>query len=135
MQAAVEMADEQTKKETGRTMLIAAIVISSFLSLYNSVAMNIAIPAFLTIFDCELKTVQWIMISYTLAMGVVSPAAGYISDRISTRNLFAGALVGFALAAAVAGVCHNIYQMIFFRVVQGLLAAVFIPCCMTIIYQ
>lgn len=135
MQAAVEMANEQTKKETGRTMLIAAIVISSFLSLYNSVAMNIAIPAFLTIFDCELKTVQWIMISYTLAMGVVSPAAGYFSDRISSRNLFAGALVGFALAAAVAGVCHNIYQMIFFRVVQGLLAAVFIPCCMTIIYQ
>ena len=98
--AAVE---EQTKKESGRAMLIAAIV-SSFLSLYNSVAMNIAIPTFLITFNCELKTVQWIMISYTLAMGVISPAAGYFADRISSRNLFAGALVGFALAAAIAGV-------------------------------
>lgn len=135
MSSLAQSAEGQMPKEAKQTILIGAIAISSFLSLYNSVAMNIAIPTFLTTFNCDLKTVQWIMISYTLAMGVVSPAAGYFADRISSRNLFTGSLLGFALAAAVAGLCHNIYQMIFFRIIQGLLAAVFIPSCMTIIYQ
>ena len=102
MPSAVQSAEEQMPKETKQAVLIGAIAISSFLSLYNSVAMNIAIPTFLTTFNCDLKTIQWIMISYTLAMGVVSPAAGYFADRISCRNLFTGSLVGFAVAAAAA---------------------------------
>lgn len=126
-------ASQQTGKHS--IFLVLAITIGGFLSLYNSVAMNIAIPQFLTVFQCDLKTIQWIMISYTLAMGVVSPTAGYFADRISCRNLFAGAMVGFAVAALATGLCQNIYQMIFFRVIQGLLAAVIIPCSMTIVYQ
>lgn len=112
-----------------------AIGCGGFLTLYNSVAMNIAIPSFMSVFQCDLKTIQWIMISYTLAMGVLSPTAGYFSDRISCRNLFAGSMVGFAIAATMAGLCQDIYQMIFFRVIQGLLAAFIIPCSMMIVYQ
>lgn len=128
---------ETAEKQRGdnHLLLALAICVGGFLSLYNSVAMNIAIPSFMTVFQTDLKNIQWIMIAYTLAMGVFSPLTGYFADRISSRNLFAFAMVGFAIAALAAGFCQNIYQMIFFRVIQGLLAAVIVPCSMMIIYQ
>ena len=38
--------------------------------LYNSVAMNVAIPTFVREFNADLGLVQWIMISYTLMKSI-----------------------------------------------------------------
>lgn len=79
---------ETAEKQRGdnHLLLALAICVGGFLSLYNSVAMNIAIPSFMTVFQTDLKNIQWIMIAYTLAMGVFSPLTGYFADRISSRN-------------------------------------------------
>ncbi len=118
-----------------KTLLILAIVLGGFLSLYNSVALNIAVPTFVKLFDTDLGMVQWIMISYTLMIGVLSPTAGYFADKFSCRNLFSFSMLGFALVALLSGFCSNIYQMIVIRLIQGALAAFIVPCSMMIIYQ
>ena len=126
---------ESTEEKGNHLMLIAAIVLAGFLSLYNSVAMNVAIPTFVRVFDTDLDMVQWIMISYTLMMGVLSPTAGYFSDKFSCRNLFTASMLGFGLVALISGFCTNIYVMIAIRFLQGALAAFIVPCSMIIIYQ
>ena len=118
-----------------QTMLIAAIALGGFLSLYNSVALNVAIPTFVKVFDTDLGMVQWIMISYTLMMGVLSPTAGYFADKFSCRNLFSFSMLAFAIVAVISGFCDNIYLMIAVRLVHGALAAFIVPCSMMIIYQ
>jgi len=118
-----------------QTLVVAAILLGGFLSLYNSVAMNVAIPTFVKVFHADLGSVQWIMISYTLMMGVLSPTAGYFADKFSCRNLFAFSMLGFAVVAFLSGICESIYQMILIRLIQGALAAFIVPCSMMIIYQ
>ena len=129
--------DQTTNKPQKDTdiLLIAAIVLSGFLSLYNSVAMNIAIPTFMRVFQTDLATIQWIMIGYSLMMGVMSPTAGYFTDKFSCRNLFALSMLGVAITALISGFCTNIYWMVGVRLIQGALAAFIVPCSMTIIYQ
>lgn len=125
-------------RKSGRSqdiLLVMAIVLGGFLSLYNSVAMNVAIPTFVKVFHADLGMVQWIMISYTLMMGVLSPTAGYFADKFSCRSLFCFSMLGFAVIALLSGFCGNIYQMIAIRLVQGSLAAFIVPCSMMIIYQ
>lgn len=130
------MEEELVRQKKGhQQLLIAAIVLGGFLSLYNSVAMNVAIPTFVKVFDTDLGMVQWIMISYTLMMGVLSPTAGYFADKFSCRNLFAFSMLGFAAVALLSGFCTDIYQMIIIRLIQGALAAFIVPCSMMIIYQ
>ena len=128
--------DETRKSGRSQDILLEmAIVLGGFLSLYNSVAMNVAIPTFVKVFHADLGMVQWIMISYTLMMGVLSPTAGYFADKFSCRSLFCFSMLGFALVALLSGFCGNIYQMIAIRLVQGSLAAFIVPCSMMIIYQ
>lgn len=125
----------RTESMQHQTMLIAAIAMGGFLSLYNSVALNVAIPTFVKVFHTDLSMVQWIMISYTLMMGVLSPTAGYFADKFSCRNLFSFSMLGFAAVSLVSGFCNHIYLMIAVRLVQGALAAFIVPCSMMIIYQ
>ena len=131
----MELTNETKNVDIQSPMLIAAIVLSGFLSLYNSVSMNIAIPTFVRVFGVDLGTIQWIMIGYSLMMGVMSPTAGYFTDKFSCRNLFAGSMAIFAVMALISGFCTNIYLMIGVRMIQGALAAFIVPCSMTIIYQ
>lgn len=123
------------ENSAGGIWLILAILFSCFLALYNSVAMNIAIPTFITYFHADVGTVQWIMISYTLMMGVMSPTAGYFSDRFSCRNVYAAAMLGLAIASLISGFCSSIYVLIVVRLVQGALAAFIMPCSMMLVYQ
>lgn len=115
--------------------LAVAIVLSGFLTLYNSVALNLALPAFQAQFDCSLVLVQWIMIGYTLAMGVLSPTAGYFADRYSCKVLYSGAMAAFGVMAVLAGLSQNIGQIIVIRLLQGACAAFMVPCALMVIYQ
>ncbi len=132
---AEEKAVSSEQNQSSQAMLVLAMMLGGFLSLYNSVAMNVAIPTFMRVFDADVGMVQWIMISYTLMMGVLSPTTGYFADKFSCRNLFSFSMLGFAIAALLSGFCTNIYQIIAIRLIQGALAAFIVPCSMIIIYQ
>lgn len=129
------MTQIEERRSDRPALLIVAIVLGGFLSLYNSVAMNVAIPTFVRVFHADLGMVQWIMISYTLMMGVLAPTSGFFADKFSCRNLFGFSMVGIAVTAFISGCCNNIYQMIAIRLVQGMLSAFIVPCSMMIIYQ
>ena len=57
---------DKIRQNGQQVLLVVSIVLGGFLSLYNSVAMNVAIPTFVRVFGTDLGQVQWIMISYTL---------------------------------------------------------------------
>ena len=67
-------------------MLICVIVIACFLALFNSTALNAGLPLFMEIFQASVTEVQWIMIGYTVIMGVASPLAAWFVHRFTLRN-------------------------------------------------
>jgi len=64
---------------------------------------------------------------YLLAMTVFVPTAGWASDRLGARNLFAGAVGVFTLASLLCGVSPTFWALIAARVLQGVAAAFMSP--------
>ena len=54
---------DKIRQNGQQVLLVVSIVLGGFLSLYNLVAMNVAIPTFVRVFGTDLGQVQWIMIS------------------------------------------------------------------------
>lgn len=115
--------------------LIAVIVIACFLALYNTTAMTVALPAFVKQFHASVTLVQWLMIGYTVIMGVASPLASWFVHRFSLRNYFMYSMIGFAILSFFSGASNNIYFMIFIRSIQGLMGAALVPVTMIAIYR
>ena len=71
--------------------------------------------------------ISWVQTAYLVAEIVVIPLSGWLTRLCSTRFLFAGSAIGFALASLACGTASNIGSMIAFRALQGALGASMIP--------
>lgn len=115
--------------------LICVIVISCFLALFNSTAMNAGLPMFMKIFRASVTEVQWIMIGYTVIMGVASPLAAWFVHRFTLRNYFMYSMLTYALLSLVSGLFANVHVVIVVRCVQGIAGAALVPVTMMAIYR
>lgn len=115
--------------------LIFVIVIACFLALFNSTALNAGLPLFMEIFHASVTEVQWIMISYTVIMGVVSPLAAWFVHRFTLRNYFVYSMFAYAILSFASGLFANVYFIIVVRAVQGIAGAALIPVTMIAIYR
>ena len=116
-------------------MLICVIVIACFLALFNSTALNAGLPLFMEIFQASVTEVQWIMIGYTVIMGVVSPLAAWFVHRFSLRNYFVYSMLSYAVLSFASGLIANVYFVIVLRAFQGIAGAALVPVTMIAIYR
>ncbi len=71
--------------------------------------------------------ISWVQTAYLIAEIVVIPLSGWLTRVFSTRWLFTGSALGFALASLLCGAAWNIDSMMVFRALQGMLGASMIP--------
>jgi len=71
--------------------------------------------------------IAWVQTAYLMAEIVMIPLAGFLSQAISTRWLFALSAGLFTLASLACGFAWDINSMIFFRAIQGFVGGAMIP--------
>lgn len=121
--------------KTQETMLIITVMLGCFISVLNMTNINIALPSLMIFFDTDMASVQWIVVSYMLATGLIMPACGYFMDKFSCKNLFIVGVVLLAGASALCAIAPTIELMIVARVLQGLAGGILMPVPGTLVYQ
>lgn len=112
-----------------RWWLVIAAGLAVFMVALDSSIVNVALPSIGRGFHAPATLTEWTILGYLLpAVALVLPAGRWL-DRSGRRPAFALAILGFALASALAGAAPRIEWLIAARVVQGafgaLLAAIF----------
>ena len=75
-----------------------------------------------------ISALQWIVGAYTIAFAAFILSAGALGDRIGARRVFVAGFVLFTAASAACGLAPSIGALIAARAVQGVGAAVLVPC-------
>src|ERR1700753_491185 len=76
---------------------------------------------------------QWVVGAYTLAFAALSLIAGSLGDRIGARRAFVAGFALFTLTSAACGLAPNLGFLIGARAVQGVGAAILVPCSLTLL--
>jgi len=92
-------------------------------SLGTSIA-NVGLPAFAQAFGASFQAVQWIVLSYLLAVTSLVVGAGRLGDLIGRRRLLLAGLGLFTAASALSGLAPTLGLLIAARAAQGAGAAV-----------
>lgn len=116
-------------------MLLLAIIVAAFLSVLNTTNINIALPSLMEYYQTDMATIQWIVVGYMLATGLIMPAVGYFMDRFSGRNLLFLGLLLLAVASVCCALAPNIEIMIAARLLQGLAGGIMMPVPGALVYQ
>ncbi len=107
--------------------IVAIVVLGAFLALLNQTVMSPALPVIMADFSIDASTAQWIMSIYPLVSGIMVPVSAYLIDKFSTRTLFFGATVVFALGTLLCAVAPGFTFLIVGRVLQAAGSGVLMP--------
>lgn len=107
--------------------IVAVVVLGAFLALLNQTVMSPALPVIMADFNIDASTAQWIMSIYPLVSGIMVPVSAYLVDKFSTRVLFFGATLVFALGTLLCAVAPDFLFLIVGRVLQAAGSGVLMP--------
>ena len=118
---------------TRKEWVLAAAVLGSAMSYIDESVVNVALPRIESALDSTLPAMQWILNAYTLCISALLLLGGAAADRFGRRRIFLAGLTIFALASVGCGLAPHISVLIAARAVQGLGAALLIPCSLALI--
>jgi EmrB/QacA subfamily drug resistance transporter len=113
-------------------VLLATILASSIAYIDQSVV-NIALPAIERDLAASVVVIQWLVNAYTLCLSALLLIGGAAADQFGRRRIFVIGVGIFAAASLWCGFSPNIVQLIVARGIQGLGAALLIPCSLALI--
>ena len=100
------------------------------------VAIAVVIPTFMETLDTTIAQValryiaggisaanvdsEWVLTSYLAANATILPISGWVSARLGRRNYFLLSIALFTIASGLCGMATSLWQIILFRMLQGL---------------
>jgi DHA2 family methylenomycin A resistance protein-like MFS transporter len=94
---------------------------------------NVALPHIGSSLGGGVAGLQWVLNAYTLVFAAAILTAGALGDRLGAKRCFIIGFVVFTLASVGCGLAPNLGVLISARAVQGLGAAVLVPCSLALL--
>src|SRR6266403_406261 len=113
--------------------ILAATILGSSMAFIDSTVVNVALPALQASFHATVVDVQWVVESYGLFLAALILVGGSLGDLFGRRRIFIIGVAIFAAASICCGLAINVRLLIVARAVQGLGAALLIPCSLALI--
>lgn len=113
----------QDTKASKKWWATLGIGIGVFIFALDVYIVNLALPSMLESLHTSFATIQWVVLSYLLAIAIFVMSAAKLGDMWSKKRLYIIGLVVFTLSSLFCGLAPNVGVLIAFRALQGLGAA------------
>jgi EmrB/QacA subfamily drug resistance transporter len=113
--------------------VLAATILASVIAYTDESVVNVALPAIARGLASSVAVVQWVVNAYTLCLAALLLLGGAAGDRFGRRTMFMAGIGVFAVASLWCGFAADATQLVAARAVQGVGAALLIPCSLAII--
>ena len=110
-----------------RWIAFAVILSANLLSVLDFLIVNIALPSIKREMDATDGQMQLTVAGYGLAFAVCLITGGRLGDIYGRKRLFMIGMAGFTFASLLCGFAQSPMQLVVFRVIQGLVAALMAP--------
>ncbi len=94
---------------------------------------NVALKSIGTSLGGDISALQWVVNAYTIVFASLILTAGSLGDRFGAKRLYIAGFSLFTVASLMCGIAPNIYALIAARAVQGIGAAILMPCSLTLL--
>lgn len=103
------------------------LYLGGFTGMYSETALNIALPQLSAAFGVELSIVQWLVVGYMLAIGIVLPFSSLLMKWFSARKITLFALGAFFVGSLISGFSSTFAIALVGRIIQGVGTGLVLP--------
>ena len=101
-----------------RWLVVASAVLGMFL-VSMDVSVNVALPTITEHFDTDIRTIQWIIVSFIATRAGLALVAGSVGDQIGLRRIYLLGAVCYTVAVALIAFSPSLGAVFGLRVLQG----------------
>ncbi len=107
------------------TVFCATMCTAMYAFTWNSV--SVALPYMQGTFSATTDQIAWVIIAYVIGASVVTGCVGWLSARFGRKQLFLFSILGFIVTLFGCGMATTLWEEVFWRFAQGVIAAPLIP--------
>lgn len=120
--------------QTGRQrQILLATCLSYVIVILDTSIVNVALEPIATRLNASVAGLQWVVNAYTLTFASLLLTGGALGDRLGAKKIYLTGLLLFATASALCGLAPTLPALIVARVLQGVGAALLVPCSLTLL--
>ena len=121
------------RTKTSRAPALAATSLGFGVVQLDVSVVNVAIEPIRADLGGTVGDIQWVVSAYTVVFAALILSAGALGDRIGAKRVFVAGFAVFTAASVGCGVAPSLGVLIGCRVVQGIGAAVLVPCSLSVL--
>ncbi|CCK59976.1 Conserved two-domain membrane protein of unknown function [Mycobacterium canettii CIPT 140070010] len=114
-------------------LLVAAF--GAFLAFLDSTIVNVAFPDIQRHFHSDISDLSWVLNAYNIVFGSFLVAAGRLADLMGRKRVFILGVVLFTVASGLCAIAESVGELVAFRVLQGIGAAVLVPASLGLVVE
>ena len=109
-------------------LVAAAVVVPTFMEVLDTTIAVVALRYIAGGLSATVDDGEWVITSYLAANAIILPITGWLIARFGRRNYFLISILVFTVSSGLCGMATSLYQLILFRVIQGLAGGGLQPC-------
>ncbi len=103
-----------------RVIITITAILCALLEIVDSTIVNVALNEMKGNLGATLSEVGWVITAYAIGNVIIVPMTSWLSQQFGRRNYFAASIVIFTICSFLCGNATNIWELVFFRLVQGI---------------
>lgn len=103
-----------------RVIITVTAVLCALLEIVDTTIVNVALNDMRGNLGGTLSEVSWVITAYAIGNVIIVPMTSWLSAQFGRRNYFAASIMIFTVASFLCGNADNIWELVFFRLIQGL---------------
>ena len=110
-----------------RTIITVCAMVATLMQALDSTIANVALPYMQGSLSASYDEITWVLTSYIVAAAIMTAPVGWLAARFGSRAIYLVSVIGFTIASMMCGVATSLYEMVLFRLIQGLFGAALVP--------
>ncbi|CAG5017510.1 Multidrug export protein EmrB [Dyadobacter sp. CECT 9275] len=102
-----------------RVIITITAVLCALLEIVDTTIVNVALNDMRGNLGGTLSEVSWVITAYAIGNVIVVPMTSWLSQQFGRRNYFAASIIIFTVSSFLCGQADNIWELVFFRLIQG----------------
>jgi DHA2 family multidrug resistance protein len=118
-----------------RVIITITAVLCALLEIVDVTIVNVALTNMRGNLGASLTDIAWVITAYAIANVIIIPMTSWLSQQFGRRNYFAVSIIIFTFSSFMCGNASNIWELVFFRFIQGLGGGALLVTAQTIITE
>jgi DHA2 family multidrug resistance protein len=121
------------KKTTHRGLLTFSLMVATVMQVLDTTIANVALPHMQGSLGATQDQITWVLTCYILSSAITMPLTSLLCNRWGQKRIFLISVFGFTISSMLCGIADSLNNMVFYRFLQGVFGASFIPLSQTIL--